>query len=55
MNGQERLIATLIEGNPIWDLAGPQGRAIQRDDDGREVTLLMASKEDAEAIKQDAY
>ena len=54
-DGDDRLIAALLGDGQAWDLVGPHGQAIQRDDEGRKVVMLMASKEDAAAIAREWY
>ena len=55
MNGEERLIAALLERGEVWDLAGPEGQAIQRAEDGAVVVPLLCSREDAEALAREVY
>ncbi len=55
MNGAERLIAAVLERGEAWDVAGPEGQAIQRDDEGRTVVPLLCSRDDARALVREVY
>ena len=55
MNGEQRLIAALLQRGEVWDLAGPEGQAIQRAEDGSAVVPLLCSREDAEALAREVY
>ena len=55
MTGAERLIAAVLEHGEVWDVAGPDGQAMQRDDEGRAVVPLLCAREDAVALIREVY